>query len=471
MSKGDGKIIAIKFTEPLHGDVAGNETHFTISGKEYEYVGDVNGELIDTEYEVGSVERCPIQRVWKLGEELQLDGPGEMAITDSKCYETASGTTLTGTVQANACDIVLATISHRSTFTTPAGWNILYESPAIGSNQRMVFAIKKIDIAGQISFTASQSTSGRIYLNLISISGILDIESANEYELSTGESTVTSVVAPNKQEGEKLIWGASANIWITTSPYGSWEVTPNDLQLIQLPNSTQPRQLNAIDVGTAQAINREFIPNAGTGSTIVVSAVRLIKEYTTPKIHISQAVELLGSYRIRWIENKPQNTDILIECTTGETQGQWQEVNNGDIITSDTNLWFRITLETTDTRVTPTLQDLWIEPSDAPADTIRLIMNDYFRFNNVAGDLTVLYDGAGSLAGFDGPVEGFTESFTPIELAYKGDQNPQTRMSISEISATGLLTDIFYTSTQATQGNISISSITVTGTLTDVSDI
>ena len=64
MSKGEGKIIAIKFTEPLLGDVTGNETHFTISGKEYEYVGDVNGELIDTEYEVGSVERYPTPKEW-----------------------------------------------------------------------------------------------------------------------------------------------------------------------------------------------------------------------------------------------------------------------------------------------------------------------------------------------------------------------------------------------------------------------
>ena len=65
MSKGDGKIIAIKFTEPLLGDVTGNETHFTISGKEYEYVGVVNGELIDTEYEVDKVERYPTPKIWQ----------------------------------------------------------------------------------------------------------------------------------------------------------------------------------------------------------------------------------------------------------------------------------------------------------------------------------------------------------------------------------------------------------------------
>ena len=428
MSKGEGKKIAIKFTEDLVGDVTGSKDAFTVTGKEYQYV---NGPLVDKEYQVDKVERYPVQRVWELGGELQLDGPGEMAITDSKCYETASGTTLTGTVQANAGDIVLATISHRSTFTAPAGWNILYESPAIGSNQRMVFAIKKIDIAGQISFTASQSTSGRIYLNLISISGISDIESANEYELSTGESTVTSVVVPNKQEGEKLIWGASANLW-STSNYGQWSSVPDDLQLIQLPSTTQPRQLNAIDFGNGQAKERQFVPNTGTGTTLVVSAVRLVQEYDTPKIHTSQPIQLSGEYRIKWLENRPESTDILIEYTTGETQGQWQEVDNGEVINIDTNLWIRATLSTEDEVITPILQNLWLEEPDAPQDTILLTMDPLKRFNNVEGNLTVKYDASkGNLSGRGGAVESFIETFTPTDLVPK--PNPGVAETIINI--------------------------------------
>jgi len=404
----------------------GNERAFTITGKEYQYV---NSPLVDKEYQVEKVERYPIQRVWELGGQLQLDGPGEMSITDAQCYETTNGTTLTGTVQANAGDIVLATISHRSTFTTPAGWTMLYESPTIGSNQRMVFAIKKIDTTGQVSFTASQSISGRIYLNLISVSGISDIESANEYELSTGESAVTSVVVPNKQEGEKLIWGVSANLWVT-SDYGQWSTVPDDLQLVQLPSTTQPRQLNAIDFGEGQATERQFIPNVGTGTTLVVSAVRLVQEYDTPKICTFQPIQLSGKYRIKWLENKPESTDILIEYATGQMQGQWQTVNNGEVVNIDTNLWIRVTLSTEDTTITPTLQDLWLEEPEAPADQIRLVMHPQSRFNNVEGPLTVQYDQSrGSLRGRDGPVEGFIETFTPTDLEPK--PNPHVAETIT----------------------------------------
>lgn len=54
MSKGEGRKIAIKFTEDLVGDVRGNESAFTITGQEYKYV---NGPLIDGNYLVDKVEK------------------------------------------------------------------------------------------------------------------------------------------------------------------------------------------------------------------------------------------------------------------------------------------------------------------------------------------------------------------------------------------------------------------------------
>lgn len=50
--KSDGANIKIKFDLPLVGEREGNETHFQITGKEYKYVGDVNGPLIDQSYTV-----------------------------------------------------------------------------------------------------------------------------------------------------------------------------------------------------------------------------------------------------------------------------------------------------------------------------------------------------------------------------------------------------------------------------------
>lgn len=50
MTKGDGEKIAIRFTEPLVGDVSGNEAYFDVSFQEYSYVP--SGSLITVHREV-----------------------------------------------------------------------------------------------------------------------------------------------------------------------------------------------------------------------------------------------------------------------------------------------------------------------------------------------------------------------------------------------------------------------------------
>lgn len=62
MSKGLGSKIAIKFTDDLVGDVAGNENAFKVTGKEYKYV---NGPLIEKDYIVDKVERYPVSKTWQ----------------------------------------------------------------------------------------------------------------------------------------------------------------------------------------------------------------------------------------------------------------------------------------------------------------------------------------------------------------------------------------------------------------------
>ena len=69
MSKGLGSKIGIKFTDDLIGDVAGNESAFSVTGKEYNYI---NGPLIDKEYLIDKVERYPVQRLWQIQDEIIL---------------------------------------------------------------------------------------------------------------------------------------------------------------------------------------------------------------------------------------------------------------------------------------------------------------------------------------------------------------------------------------------------------------
>lgn len=56
MSKGLGAKIVIRFSEEIVGDLSGNESAFTLSGKEYQYV---NGPLITKLYQVQLIEIHP----------------------------------------------------------------------------------------------------------------------------------------------------------------------------------------------------------------------------------------------------------------------------------------------------------------------------------------------------------------------------------------------------------------------------
>ena len=418
MSKGDGKIIAIKFTEPLLGDVTGNETHFTISGKEYEYVGDVNGELIDTEYEVGSVERYPIQRVWELGGELKLDNIGEVVeIVGWNTDSFGLGNPATGTwgykfKPDNNCLITKLRIFATETTSTVHLWDVLTQT---------ILATKTFaTIAGR--------------WNEIDLDVPMQIYSNKEY-----------IVSANYTKGKNYYRNDS-------------------------PNQTEFNELTHLGVYLSASHNT--FPNASITWGNAVDIIMQISdtEFVTPKIYQSQSISISGEHRISWIENKPTDTTIIAEYTTGETRGEWQAVSNGEVVNANTNLWIKATLSTEDKKVTPTLQDLWIAPTEAPADTIRLIMNDYFRFNNVVGDLTVAYDSAGSLAGADGMVEAFTETFTPTELITKPHQNDQEHIEISNIISTGTLTRVYYTDT-ASQEHIEITSIAAVGVLTNISDL
>lgn len=104
------------------------------------------------------------------------------------------------------------------------------------------------------------------------------------------------------------------------------------------------------------------------------------------------------------------------------------------------------------------------------AKEVILNMAGLTRFES-AVELTVTYDGLGTLAGSTGNVEAFSQTFVPQELVPKPDQNDAEHISVS-VAPTGLLTQINYTSTaEQEMGHLAIASITVTGVLTHINDI
>lgn len=106
------------------------------------------------------------------------------------------------------------------------------------------------------------------------------------------------------------------------------------------------------------------------------------------------------------------------------------------------------------------------------ANELVLTVKDTERFESAVDQITVAYDGGGTLVGEGGAALAFTQSFTPTGLVPKPHQNDAEHIEISSVAVTGTLTKINYTNTAAQDmGHIEIVGITATGTLTKVSDI
>lgn len=158
--------------------------------------------------------------------------------------------------------------------------------------------------------------------------------------------------------------------------------------------------------------------------------------------------------RIRWSSITPESTSVKVETAISESGSvvgeNWEEQTNGELITNlpedleGKYLWFKITLETEDEEETPIFQQLWIEEEDPPGDIIIITMKDRKRFQNVEGNLTVEYDGAGSLEGLGGAVAGFEESFAPQDLERMPNPNNPVYINTSIKDLSILLIAIYH---------------------------
>ncbi len=394
--------------------VAGNERAFTITGKEYQYV---NGPLVDKEYQVEKVERYPTQRLWEIDKSIALEGEGwEEPFNDMNSWDIQYGGNKWNIVDFEGENV----LRHYSTAQT--------RDVLIATN---LGVLMDADIYCDVYITGT-GTSGKRPSIATRIGGTVGSETLYTFQARARDNKIQigKYVSGTFTELAYSSFNYKANTWYTIRAltegnnlkFKIWErgqVEPSSWNLETTDNSIPSGYVGLFDFD-------------GNGNSYFDN-FELKGEYITPKIYTTEAIELSGEIRIRWGEDKPAITSILVEYTTGETQGQWQTVSNSEVINVDTNLWIKITLSTEDETVTPTIEDLWIEEPDAPYDQIRLVMHPQGRFNNVEGPLTVQYDQSkGSLSGRGGPVEGFTETFTPTDLEPK--PNPHVAENI-EVSA------------------------------------
>lgn len=84
------------------------------------------------------------------------------------------------------------------------------------------------------------------------------------------------------------------------------------------------------------------------------------------------------------------------------------------------------------------------------------------------GAITLVYDGAGPLAGEGGPVYPFSETFAPDGLSPKYDQNDAEHIELN-VTALGVLTRIYHTAAQNAE-HVAFT-VAASGTLTHVNDL
>lgn len=243
-------------------------------------VSEAFGEILETDYTIHS------SVTEDDGAVLEADMTLESSVTDvstfgiagilnSACYETSSGTTLTGTIEAEAGDIIVATITVRSALTLPDNLTLLSTSDGFGDYpQTMSFAYEQAEESGTYSYTVGQASAGRIYLNLVALKGVESVSYSGDFHTVCTDA-VTTVTPPENTEGKALLWGCSAVMWASSSPYGAWSVSPSLDAICLNQSSTAPRQANFLDGGTS--ITHIFTPI--TSTTCAVDALELtIKE-------------------------------------------------------------------------------------------------------------------------------------------------------------------------------------------------
>ena len=185
---------------------------------------------------------------------------------NTQCYETSSGTTLTGKIYAQAGDWILATVSGRSAMTYPDDWSLLHESTALSStnsSQHMAMLCRKVDTAGIVSFSITQASSARLYINLVALSNIQGFKYCRDSEKLFDTAQTSFTVA--RPASAAIIWGCTANVWASSAPYPRWQCAELG-RAISLPSTTQARQANFIDRTSAQS--RTFIPGTSSSPAI-----------------------------------------------------------------------------------------------------------------------------------------------------------------------------------------------------------
>lgn len=434
MSKADGQLIAIRFTEEITSDASTCDIDaFSVTGQEYNM--EPGGELISGDYEVSAVEDhseyIRYEEVFGGSKtNTTLNTAGALCLTSSQDPDEY------GIIFAGAPSLVRAAREVGMRFT-------------VGASDINVGGLRIMAPTARTANAHLWRASDQALLGTVSIVASAGAWSSGNFSapitLAAGESYVVSYyatpswyyngLASNSFNSAITVAGPSAGV--TANAYPAAEEA-------------------AYIYGLADIIITSPPAYAASGT------------YESGPIDVSS---LTADLRIKGIITSPPGTTVTLQYATGATQGAWQSIALDDSFSPCTNVWLKVTLATSDATVTPSISSLRLQDAAAPPRTILLTLNPLKRFHRVNGNLTVSYDSTiGNLAGASGPVASFSLAFIPAELVNKPHPNDAENIEIVSATVAGTLTEIFYTNTKEDE-NIEISGVTVTGALTHINDL
>ena len=184
------------------------------------------------------------------------------------CKEVSSGTTLSSSITCEVGDLIVAQIVVRSSLTFPNGWTLLRTIPAIDSNSQTLSFAYKIATSTTETLTVTQSSSNRIYINLIRVKNADSIIYVSEAEKALNGNMISSSVL---QSAGLYIWGVSSSVWVNSSPYGDWTYEPTTLAYSSLDDANYAPRLGTF-VETLDDVEQQPLPDVSNIKTVALFA-------------------------------------------------------------------------------------------------------------------------------------------------------------------------------------------------------
>lgn len=297
----------------------------------------------------------------------------------------------------------------------------------------------------------------------------------------------------------KIRWEGYARYNYTSSTYALvWELFLFDdnglfLNLVAVPSTSGYLGTNTLTCGSktysyavelATPVSYSFLPQ-NDGSFIVSTDDYPIIVNRVPYgecefvIDSVRSVTAVKDSYISWTDVIPEGTSMrMFAALTGGAYIECKKdasipcIGIGDDL-SNTVLHIKVEMTTDNVILTPTLKDIVVQIFDANDDNVIALVFDSGTPNSIqraAGDITVAYDGSGTLIGEGGPVIAFEHSFTPTGLDPKNNPHEAEHLAVIDIVATGKLTRVRYNDTTEHE-HVELINIVVAAKLVAIDDI